>query len=203
MGAQLWRTPDAGPGFYPPAALCRDLHAVLQRVDRAALEAHLGTWAEVLLAATSQNPGATEGIAVEGKTLRGSQKQGAPGAHLLSALGHRLGLTLAQQAVADKTNEIPVVMDLLRQLVLEGRVVTMDALLTQRPIAQQIVAAGGDYVMVVKANQPQLREDIATVFALPPIRGETRTVAETVDCGHGRIEPRRLHLSDVLVGYSD
>ncbi len=65
---------------------------------------------------------------------------------------------------------------------------TMDALLTQRAIAQQIVEAGGDYVMVVKENQPQLREDIATVFALPPIVGETRTVAETVDCGHGRIE---------------
>jgi predicted transposase YbfD/YdcC len=112
-------------------------------------------------------------------------------------------VTLAQQAVADKTNEIPVVLDLLRQLVLEGRVVTMDALLTQRPIAQQIVEAGGDYVMVVKDNQPQLREDIATVFALPPIAGERRTVAETVDCGHGRIEHRRLHTSDVLVGYSD
>ena len=80
---------------------------------------------------------------------------------------------------------------------------TMDALLTQRPIAQQIVEAGGDYVMVVKANQPQLREDIATVFALPPILGEARTVAETGDCGHGRIEHRRLHTSDVLVGYSD
>jgi hypothetical protein len=81
--------------------------------------------------------------------------------------------------------------------------VTRDALLTQRPIAHQIVAAGGDYVMVVKDHQPQLREDIATVFALPPIAGETRTVAETVDCGHGRIEQRRLHISDVLVGYSD
>lgn len=80
---------------------------------------------------------------------------------------------------------------------------TMDALLPQRPIAQQIVAAGGDYVMVVKANQPQLREDIAPVFALPPIVGEARTGAETVDYGHGRIEQRRLRTSDVLVGYSD
>jgi predicted transposase YbfD/YdcC len=200
-GARL--TQALGFTRQPPCAAT--LHAVLQGVDREALETHLGTWAEGLLAATaaSQDPDATEGIAIDGKTLRGSQKQGAPGAHLLSALGHRLGLTLAQQAVADKTNEIPVVMDLLRQVVLKGRVVTMDALLTQRPIAQQIVAAGGDYVMVVKANQPQLREDIATVFALPPIRGETRTVAETVDCGHGRIEHRRLHISDVLVGYSD
>jgi hypothetical protein len=76
----------------------------------------------------------------------------------------------------------------------------MDALLTQRPIAQQIVEAGGDSVMGVKANQPQLQEDIATVFALSPIVGETRTMAETVDYSHGRIEQRRRHTSDVLVG---
>jgi hypothetical protein len=175
----------------------------LKGVDREALAARLGAWAEGLLVATSVSQDAPEGIAVDGKTRRGSQKQGAPGAHLLSALGHRLGLTLAQQAVADKTNEIPVVMDLLRQVVLEGRVVTMDALLTQRPMAQQIVDAGGDYVLVVKENQPHLREDIATVFALPPIRGEIRTVAETVAGGHGRLAHRRLDTSDVLVGYSD
>ena len=64
---------------------------------------------------------ALEGLALDGKTLRGSQKQGAPGAHLLSALGHRLGLTLAQHAVADKTNEIPVVMALLRQAAISRR----------------------------------------------------------------------------------
>jgi predicted transposase YbfD/YdcC len=157
----------------------------LRRVDREVVEAKLG---------------AEEGIAIDGKTLRGSQKQGAPGAHLLSALAHRLGLTLAQQAVADKTNEIPVALELLRHVVLEGRVVTMDALLTQRPSAQQIVDAGGDYVRLVKDRQPQLRADIATVFALPPLAGETRTVVETVDSGHGRIEQRRVQTSDILVG---
>ena len=70
---------------------------------------------------------AIEGIALDGKTLRGSKQQGAPGAPLLSALAYRVGVTLAQQAVADKTNEIPVVMELLRQLALIGLVVTMDA----------------------------------------------------------------------------
>jgi hypothetical protein len=78
--------------------------------------------------------------------------------------------------------------------------VPLDAWLTPRPIAQQIVEAGGDSVMVGKANQPQWREDMATVCALPPIVGETRTVAETVDCSHGRLEQRRLHTSAVLVG---
>ena len=77
---------------------------------------------------------------------------------------------------------------------------TMAALLTQRPIAPQMVAAGGDSVLVVKAHQPQLREDLATVFALPPIAGERRTVAETVEWSQGRIEHRWRHTSDVLVG---
>jgi hypothetical protein len=49
---------------------------------------------------------------MDGKTLRGSQKQGAPGAHLLSPLAHRLGVPVAQQAVADKTNERPVGLEL-------------------------------------------------------------------------------------------
>jgi hypothetical protein len=122
---------------------------------------------------------------------------------LLSALAHRVGVTLAQQAVDDKTNAIPVAMELLRHLVLAGRLVTRDALLTQRQIAQQIVEAGGDYVMVVKANQPQLWEDIATVFVLAPIAGEQRPAAAPLALGPGRIEQRRLQTSNVLAGYSD
>lgn len=149
---------------------------------------------------TSAPQDSVEGMAIDGKTLRGSKKQGAPGAHLLSALAHRVGLTLAQEAVADKTNEIPVALELLRHVVLEGRVVTMDALLTQRQIAHQIVTAGGDYVMMVKENQPHLCEEIQTVFAHAPIAGETRTAATTVDYGHGRIEQRALQTSPVLAG---
>ena len=190
-------------GFTRRSPCAATLHTILRGLDREMFEAHVGAWIEELLAETPPSPDLMEAIAVDGKTLRGSKKQGAPGAHLLSALAPRLGLTLAQHAVADKTNEIPAALELLRHLVLTGRVVTMDALLTQRAIAQQIVDKGGDYVMVVKDNQPQFREDIETVFAHAPIVEETRTVAETVDCGHGRIEQRRLQTSDVLEGYSD
>lgn len=190
-------------GFTRRSPCAATLHTVLRRVDREVLEVTLGAWAEALLGTASGPAEGADAIAIDGKTLRGSQKQGAPGAHLLSALAHRVGLTLAQQAVDDKTNEIPVAVELLRHLVLEGRIVTMDALLTQRQIAQQIVDAGGDYVMVVKANHPQLVEDIATVFALAPIAGEQRTAADTLDLGHGRIEQRGLQTSNVLAGYSD
>jgi predicted transposase YbfD/YdcC len=139
---------------------------------------------------------------LDGKTLRGSKKQGAPGTHLLSALAHHVGVTLAQQAVDDKTNEITAVETLLGQLVLEGRIVTMDALLTQRHVAQTIVDKGGDYVMIVKDNQPQLRAAIELVFALPPA-GDRQETARTVDIGHGRSEQRNLTTSAALVGYSD
>src|SRR5262249_20943206 len=105
-------------------------------------------------------------------------------------------------AVDDKTNEITAVEPLLRQLVLEGRIVTMDALLTQRHIAQTIVDKGGDYVMIVKENQPHLRADIELVFMLPPV-DDCQATARTVDLGHGRIEQRNLTTSAALVGYSD
>ena len=190
-------------GFTHRSPCAAPLHTVLRYVDRETVEAKLGAWAEGLLGEAPGSQGDEEAIALDGKTLRGSQKQGAPGAHLLSALAHRVGLTLAQQAVDDKTNEIPVALALLRHMVLEGRIVTMDALVTQRQIAQQIVAARGDYVMVVKENQPQLWEDIATVFALPPVAGERRTAAATLDLGHGRIEQRGMQTRNVLMGYSD
>jgi hypothetical protein len=105
-----------------------------------------------------------------------------------------LGLTLAQVAVQDKTNEIGVVRDLLSKLVVEGHVFTADALLTQRELATDILARGGDYVFVVKRNQPQLHADIALLFASPPPRprGETWPAAERGTAAHGRIERRWL-----------
>ncbi len=93
-----------------------------------------------------------------------------------------------------KTNEITQVETVLRQLVFKDRVFTMDALLTQRHVAQTIVDGGGDYVMIVKNNQPQLHADIALVFTLPPA-GDRQESARTVDIGHGRIEQRTLTTS--------
>ena len=68
----------------------------------------------------------------------------------------------------------------------------MAALLTQRNLAQQIADEGGDYVMIVKGNQPQLQEDSATVFALEPTVEEQRDKAQTIEVGHGRIGQRQL-----------
>jgi len=190
-------------GFTHGTPCAATLHAIFRHVNREEFEAHLGTWADSIvgsLPAAPETPGSA--VALDGKTLRGSKKQGAPGTHLLSALAHQVGVTLAQHAVDDKTNEITAVETLLHHLVLEGRIVTMDALLTQRHVAQTIVDKGGDYVMIVKENQPRLRADIALVFTLPPV-GDRQETAQTIDIGHGRIEQRNITTSEALVGYSD
>jgi len=70
-------------------------------------------------------------------------KQGAASTHLLSVISQRLGMTVAQESVDDKTNEIPVLPEVLRGVVLEGRVVTVDALLTQRAVAATVLDGGG------------------------------------------------------------
>jgi predicted transposase YbfD/YdcC len=190
-------------GFTHATPCAATLHSIFRHVHREEFEMHLGPWADSVvgsLPAAPEMPGIA--VALDGKTLRGAKKQGAPGTHLLSALAHHVGITLAQHAVDDKTNEINAVEHILHQLVLEGRIVTMDALLTQRHVAQTIVEKGGDYVMIVKENQPRLRADIELVFTLPPI-GDRQDTARTVDIGHGRIEQRNITTSAALVGYSD
>lgn len=177
------------------------LHSVFRHLDIELFESKLRHWAERVLKAYPCQSGQDEAIAIDGKTLRGSQKQGAPGTHLLSALSHRLGLTLAQQAVDDKTNEIFAIEDLLDVLMLKGRVVTVDALNTQRFVAQTIRDWDADYVMLVKENHPEMLADIELLFQELAVVADTVTRAESVDAGHGRIERRQLVASTALADY--
>jgi hypothetical protein len=190
-------------GFTHATPCAATLHTIFRHVDRGAFETHLGAWADSVVGRRPAAPEAPEPVvALDGKTLRGSTKQGALGTHLLSALAHQGGVTLAQHAVDDTTKAITVVETILEQLVLEGRIVTMDALLTQRQVAQTIGDKGGEDVMIVRENQPQVQADIALVFTLPPI-GARQDTARTVDIGHGRIEQRNVTTSATLVGDSD
>jgi hypothetical protein len=141
------------------------LYEVLSRLEPPLLEEAVGGWAESVLQEVQEGkPAPLQGVALDGKTLRGSKKQGASVAHLLSAVSHGLGLTLHQVGVDGTTNEIPLAQELLRGLLVEGRVFTMDALLTQRALATLITEGGGDYIMVVKENQPTLAADITLAF---------------------------------------
>ncbi len=150
-------------------------------------------------------------IAIDGKTLRGTITREDPfGLHLLAAYLPGAGLVLMQLVVEqDKENEIVVAPQLLQALDLRNTVVVGDAMQTQRELSVQIVEAGGDFVWVVKDNQPTTRQAIEQLFApVPPIPGwnnpptDFRT-ARTVTKAHGRVEERTLTASSLLNGYLD
>jgi hypothetical protein len=93
-------------GFTHATPCAATLHIIFRHVDRDEFEAHLGTWTDSVVGSLPDvraMPGTA--VALDGKTLRGSKKQGAPGTPLLVALAHHVGVTLAQHAVDDKTNE--------------------------------------------------------------------------------------------------
>lgn len=99
-------------------------------------------------------------IAIDGKTLRGSQANGNR-CHLLSALLHEAGITIAQTEVDQKSNEITAVRPLLSNVDISGGVVSLDAMHTQKDTAEYIVQEKkADYIMTVKNNQKHLRESI-------------------------------------------
>jgi predicted transposase YbfD/YdcC len=149
-------------------------------------------------------------ISIDGKTLKGTLDAADPhGTHLLAAYLPQEGIVLVQLAVDRKANEIRVAPTLVEGLDLRGKIVAADSLHTQRALSAQIVAAGGDYLWVVKDNQPTLRADIAELFTGDPrtveggyIRHDWRT-ARQVAKGHGRREARRITVSTELNGYSD
>jgi predicted transposase YbfD/YdcC len=147
-------------------------------------------------------------VTLDGKVLRGTIAEGeTQGVHLLAAYTPERGVVLLQVEVARQANEITAAAQLLPMLDLAGRVVTADAIFTQVELCEQMVAAGGDYVLPVKANQPDLRQAIADVF-MPPAVSAGHTViplpvqeAETISAGHGRVEYRYLTVSSQLNTY--
>ena len=138
---------------------------VLQQVDAGALDASIGAWL------ARQTSLAGQGIAVDGKTLRGAHDGEKQAPHLLSALLHQAGRVLAQRQVGEHTNEIPSLQPLLDDVNIAGAVVTADALHTQTETARYLVEEKqADYLFTVKDNQPTLKQDIhdLRLDAFPP-----------------------------------
>jgi len=135
------------------------LSEIYRAVDPAALETAINRW---LIARTRE--AGWEAIALDGKTLRGRGDGAAPAAHLLAAYVPAAAAVLAQVRVGAKTNEHKAALQLLGLLPLEGKVVTGDALFTHRDVAEKVHASGGDYLLVVKDNQPELKAHIASAL---------------------------------------
>lgn len=140
------------------------------------------------------------------RRLRGSRRRDAPALHVLSAFASKLGAVIADRVVEPGQNEIMAAVALLKDLPLDGAIITGDAIFTQREICRRIRGANGHYLFVVKENQPTLKADLKLAFGdVSPSEGpppDARTAA-TLDKGHGRIETRKITVSSEVVDYLD
>ncbi len=109
-------------------------------------------------------------VAIDGKTLRRShdREAGKKALHLVSAWAGENQLVLAQIATEEKSNEITAIPLLLKQLALQGCIVTIDAMGTQIKIAEQIVEQEGEYALPLKDNQGNLYQEVKATFAATP-----------------------------------
>jgi predicted transposase YbfD/YdcC len=140
-------------------------------------------------------------VALDGKTLRGTLSHAAPdqqSQHLVALYETQTGVVLDQQAVPDKGNEISMEAALLTPAHVHGRLVTADAMHTQRTCCADITRFGGDYLLIAKANQPTLEEDLRLFFSEPPPDCRDWRQAQTWNKGHGRLEQRELVASTEL-----
>ena len=130
-------------------------------------------------------------VAIDGKTARRSFDKASKRSplHMVSAWASDAQLVLGQVATDAKSNEITAIPALLDLLALKGKVVTIDAMGTQREIAEKIVGKGADYVLALKGNQGTLHSD-AKLFMNDPARALNGPLSRTVDADHGRIETR-------------
>ncbi len=128
---------------------------ILNRLNAADFDLALGRWM------IEQEPAALEALAVDGKVLRGSGRQDGKPLHLLSAVSHRLRLTVAQEPIQEKSNEIPALQPLLKKLPLQNTrtLITADALHCQQESARFVTQdIGGDYLFGLKGNQSGILE---------------------------------------------
>ncbi|MBM3859124.1 MAG: ISAs1 family transposase [Verrucomicrobia bacterium] len=169
-------------------------------------------WTQSLRQAVSQ-----EIVALDGKALRRALAAGQSVKYVVSAWAESNHLVLGQLKVADKSNEITALPQLLRMLELSGCIVTVDAMGCQKKIAREIIEADADYVLALKGNHEVAHEEVKTFLQAvvaerlaPPRKGVALSapaaslgVWETTEKDHGRIETRRYYQSTALEWFAD
>ena len=170
---------------------------VLSALHPEAFQACFVVWLESLRTQAEEMTGVTRPIlTVDGKTLRRShdRKNGLGPLHSVSVWAADFGMTLAQTACAEKSNEITAIPEVLKLVNLQGAIITIDAMGTQVAIAEQIVDSDADYVLALKGNQEGLYHSVIAYVNRQLERnfqgiGARRHVTE--DTGHGREEIRQ------------
>lgn len=139
-------------------------------------------------------------ISLDGKTIcstTGMDSYSKP-LDIISAQISELGLTLAQRSTDDKSNEIPAVQALLKELNIKGHMVVADALNCQKETAAIIVEQKADYLLCVKDNHSNLKKDIEDYVQDESLRNSMQSVSVT-EKGHGRIEKRTAFVTSNII----
>ncbi len=140
-------------------------------------------------------------VAMDGKTLRGTlghASEGQPPVHLLSLYECHSGIVLTQRAVHSKENEISAAAALVHPALVKGRIISTDAMHTQKKWCACVHAYEGYYLTIVKKNQPQMYEDLVDFFDDPDAEQEEWQYSKSVQKEHGRLEIRELWSSTQL-----
>jgi predicted transposase YbfD/YdcC len=181
----------------PNGIPCKDVfRRVLSGLHPGAFQACFASWLQSLRAKLAADTGIQQPIlAVDGKTLRRSHdhKNGLGALHSVSVWASEFGLSLGQVACAEKSNEITAIPELLRLVDIHGAIITIDAMGTQKAIAEEIVDGGADYVLALKGNQEKLHQDVIDYIAKQSEDDFAQTKAQmhcTREVGHGRSEQR-------------
>ncbi len=135
-------------------------------------------------------------ISLDGKTICSTikmEKIESP-LHIISAQVCELGLTLAQRCTDDKSNEIPAVQALLKELNIKGHIVVADAINCQKETAEIIVNQKADYLLCLKDNHPNLKKDIEDFVQDISLQNTMHSVFK-IEQGHGRIEKRTAYIT--------
>ena len=189
----------------PHGVPCTDtFERVFARLDPDAFERCFTSWTEALA-------GSSRGklVAIDGKRIRRSFAHAwdhSTATHLVSAFVHENATVLGQLSVDCKENEIVAIPKLLELLDLAGATVTIDAMGCQSEIAGKIVQNGGDYVLAVKDNQPTLHDALRrnlNEMILEDFKDVRHGFVQTVDGDHGRVETRRVWVTDQLDDWLD
>jgi len=136
---------------------------VLMLLNPAAFQACFAAWLQVLRAKAAEASDVDRPVfAVDGKTARRSHdhSHGLAAMHSVSVFASDYGLTLAQVACAEKSNEITAIPELLQLVDIKGAIITIDAMGTQKAIAEKVIEQQADYVLALKGNQETLHQDV-------------------------------------------
>lgn len=170
------------------------INRVMGLVSPEILQQLYGKWQELL----NRNEGEAlkKIICIDGKTMRSNKRKEGKPSHIVSAWSREDGFCLGQRAVSEKSNEITAIPELLDKIQIKGQIITIDAMGTQKAIAEKIRNKRADYVLALKGNQTGLYEDVSLYFADTQIRRrikEDGCCVSTREKAHGQIEKREYY----------